>query len=199
MLEIEIDKIDRKRAYDREYRTNHIVQRREYKKRYYAEHPEYREGRRVYLALYRAKNLGPLRQKAQENAANNKDKKREYDKIYRLRPQKRYASTRANAFARKMEFNLTFDEFMFFWEQSCVYCGGKIETANLDRIDNAKGYVLGNVASCCATCNMMKRTMGVDEFISHCRKISNFNEQNQEVTNVYRSCERSVSYSPRQL
>jgi len=175
MLESEIDKIDRKRAYDRKYRTNHIVQRREYKKRYYAEHPEYREGRRVYLALYRAKNLESLRQKAQENATNNKDKKREYDKIYRLNPKKRYSDVKCNARYRGTEFALTFEEFMTFWGKPCSYCGDEIENVYLDRIDNEKGYLFDNVTSCCFICNMMKRALSKDDFINKCRKIINNN------------------------
>lgn len=59
---------------------------------------------------------------------------------------------------------------------ACAYCG--IEPSNrphpylrvrmvhngIDRIDPALGYVPGNVAPCCPTCNFAKGTMTGDEF-----------------------------------
>lgn len=44
----------------------------------------------------------------------------------------------------------------------CHYCGGKLgkrcPTGGLDRIDNAIGYVKGNVLPCCGVCNMTRGT-----------------------------------------
>lgn len=41
----------------------------------------------------------------------------------------------------------------------------------IDRIDNAKGYIEGNVTSCCKTCNMIKSVYSVDNFIEYCKNI----------------------------
>lgn len=41
----------------------------------------------------------------------------------------------------------------------------------IDRVDNSKGYVSGNVVACCSTCNRMKHTLGVEEFLQHVSRI----------------------------
>jgi hypothetical protein len=59
-----------------------------------------------------------------------------------------------------------------FWDTPCHYCGGEVkQRLGLDRIDNDKGYVPGNVVQCCLTCNHMKRDHSVDEWVSHMRKV----------------------------
>lgn len=58
--------------------------------------------------------------------------------------------------------------------QNCHYCGseplGRINNGfmynGLDRVDNAKGYVPGNVVTCCMHCNRAKRTRSVEEFLA---------------------------------
>lgn len=90
-----------------------------------------------------------------------------------LRKQRRYLRDyKSGAVARNLEFTLTFEEFIEYWHEICVYCGNQIETIGLDRVDNTKGYILGNVLPCCTLCNLMKRTMTADNFIAHCRVIS---------------------------
>jgi hypothetical protein len=85
---------------------------------------------------------------------------------------------------RGLGFDLTFDQFRELTSQCCHYCGAppamlyvhqydRSERArrhaeyvfnSLDRIDNSLGYVLSNSRPSCHLCNMMKRTMGEDEF-----------------------------------
>jgi hypothetical protein len=48
--------------------------------------------------------------------------------------------------------------------QECTYC--KREPTRdypngLDRLDNTKGHIIGNVVPCCETCNMMKKRMNI--------------------------------------
>ena len=43
----------------------------------------------------------------------------------------------------------------------------------MDRVDNAKGYVLGNVVPCCHTCNFAKRGMATNEFVAWVTLVSN--------------------------
>jgi hypothetical protein len=59
-----------------------------------------------------------------------------------------------------------------FWDTPCHYCGGEVEQRlGLDRIENDKGYIPDNVVQCCTTCNLMKRSHSVDEWVVHMRRV----------------------------
>jgi len=59
-----------------------------------------------------------------------------------------------------------------FWDTPCHYCGGEVEQRlGLDRIENDKGYIPGNLVQCCTTCNHMKRSHSVDEWVAHMRRV----------------------------
>jgi hypothetical protein len=61
-----------------------------------------------------------------------------------------------------------------FYDTPCHYCGGEVEQRlALDRIDNAKGYIPGNVVQCCWTCNRAKATHSVDEWVAHMQRVVN--------------------------
>lgn len=83
----------------------------------------------------------------------------------------RFTQYRNNARKRDIIFQLTRLQFAAFWGIPCTYCGDSIETIGLDRINNKEGYLLGNVRSCCTTCNYMKRMWSPQFFIAHCEKI----------------------------
>jgi hypothetical protein len=60
----------------------------------------------------------------------------------------------------------------------CAFTGlgllfGINQTASLDRIDSAKGYVSGNVQWVHKTINLMKNYLSDDEFIDWCRAVCN--------------------------
>ena len=74
---------------------------------------------------------------------------------------------------RKIEWKLSDKEFFSFWQSDCSYCGDKIETIGVDRVDNTRSYSVDNVRSCCIICNRMKMAMGLDEWFSHMKKIIN--------------------------
>jgi len=105
-------------------------------------------------------------------------KYKEYNKKWNKRnPEKvKYSYYKKNARVKKNEWNLTFEEFMTFWQKPCNYCGSKIETIGLDRVDNKKGYNLDNVVSCCWICNRMKRASRKEDFIAHCKKVAEFSD-----------------------
>lgn len=69
-------------------------------------------------------------------------------------------------------------------ENPCAFCGiepysredherynGAWEWTGIDRIDNSKGYLQGNIQACCGLCNRLKSDMGEKEFLSHIAKV----------------------------
>jgi len=69
----------------------------------------------------------------------------------------RFLIGKRNAKQRHKIYMLSFKEYKSLIADPCVYCGCKIETGHgLDRMDNKKGYIFGNVVSCCGNCNRHK-------------------------------------------
>jgi hypothetical protein len=74
------------------------------------------------------------------------------------------------------EFSLSDDEFKELILADCFYCGkkplqvkpgktnGVVIYNGIDRVDSSKGYVKGNVVTCCRQCNIAKREHTVKEF-----------------------------------
>jgi len=72
-------------------------------------------------------------------------------------------------------------------KENCFYCGdqpsfettpyireklnGIIICNGIDRVDNAKGYILGNIVSCCPKCNQIKMDLSVYSFLDKIEKI----------------------------
>ena len=44
--------------------------------------------------------------------------------------------------------------------------GNSFKRNGIDRIDNALGYIESNVVACCPICNLAKRNLPVDTFVS---------------------------------
>lgn len=97
-------------------------------------------------------------------------------KIYGNTPQARFRSYIWGAKIRNLSFNITYEEFMTFWQRRCSYCGDHIETIGIDRRHPMFGYEMDNIVSCCTRCNMMKMAMTEDEFLNKCRKICELNK-----------------------
>ena len=88
------------------------------------------------------------------------------------------------------EWSLSEDSFDVFSKSACYYCGdppsnvGKKNDgiwmySGLDRVDNSKGYIDGNVVACCKRCNGWKHAAHVEDFLAHARKIvKNLEKQN---------------------
>ena len=96
---------------------------------------------------------------------------REKNRNYYRTPNGRYVECRRRAKRSKLEFTLTFEQFMFFWQKNCFYCNDKIEYIGIDRYDNTKGYIIDNCIPCCARCNRMKLDMDWADWIAHMKKI----------------------------
>ena len=77
---------------------------------------------------------------------------------------------------RNKEWDLSDEEFKNLIHGNCYYCGHEpilrynkdykrnILVNGIDRLDSNKGYVSGNVVSCCSQCNSMKLDYSVEEF-----------------------------------
>lgn len=83
---------------------------------------------------------------------------------------------------RTLVWGLSRKEALFFMAQPCWFCGdlpqncsrtstGDFVYNGIDRLDNTLGYVYSNCVACCKPCNYMKRTMSVQDFIIHLKKI----------------------------
>lgn len=87
----------------------------------------------------------------------------------------KYSQKRKNAEERGLDFDLTLPQFVqIFNRRKCPYTGEALtyfkrgETAlptqaSIDRIDNSKGYVKGNVVLCTEKVNGVKGTLSLKE------------------------------------
>lgn len=108
------------------------------------------------------------------------------DKYTGLREHLRRVKNRARDNNR--EYNITLDDLLNQWNNQdgiCPYTGvklihpnkikdeGLIYMASLDRIDSAKGYVIGNIQFISAAANLAKNNMTHEQMIEFCKIISN--------------------------
>ena len=97
---------------------------------------------------------------------------RENVSLHNKTPDRKFSQYKKGSVVRGLEFSITFDQFMSFWGKDCSYCGDSIETVGIDRTDNKVGYTIENCASCCKTCNNMKKELEVSFFLKQCKKIA---------------------------
>jgi len=95
-----------------------------------------------------------------------------------------FATYKWHAKDRNFEFLLTREEFQILTKGDCFYCGkppaqiykGQSNKTpyvynGVDRLDNKKGYATENAVSCCKTCNDMKRSRTVEQFLDACNSV----------------------------
>jgi len=85
---------------------------------------------------------------------------------------------------RKIDWELSIDQFMSLCQSDCNYCGATpvqrvmnrhtINANGIDRVDSDKGYVVGNTVPSCGLCNKMKMKLTREEFLEHIEKIYRF-------------------------
>lgn len=98
---------------------------------------------------------------------------------YSKQPDYRYLAYKKTSYVRGINFNLSFEQFLTFWNKPCNYCGSKIDGVGIDRVDNKIGYELKNCVPCCTRCNTYKMTDYTSDFFSHIKQIykhSNLNK-----------------------
>lgn len=90
-----------------------------------------------------------------------------------------YADYRKGAKRRGLEFRLSRADMYDLTKQRCSYCGCEPNQVirnpswkdsytynGLDRVNNAVGYTLDNVVTCCKTCNYAKGQMLHEQFLA---------------------------------
>jgi len=93
---------------------------------------------------------------------------------------------------REHDFSLSKEEFRKLTSQSCIYCGklpeqcfkchegelnGVYKYNGLDRVNSDLGYTIKNSVPCCGICNRAKNTLTVNEFLSHIKRIYEYNQK----------------------
>lgn len=86
--------------------------------------------------------------------------------------------------SRGLELALSQDEVVDICLQPCHYCGAAWSSLGqyrahqeqfphngIDRVDNSKGYVPGNVVPCCKICNRAKNSMSKREFLEWAERV----------------------------
>ena len=100
------------------------------------------------------------------------------DPDYNYKKNKRmstFVKYKAEAKYRHLDFELTREQFDALIKQPCFYCGGFTPgktTNGVDRTNSKRGYVKGNVRSCCRMCNVGKLDYSARAFIKHCIKVA---------------------------
>lgn len=111
------------------------------------------------------------RQRKYRATAKGRAADQRYERRFRASVRGRFCAYRNNAKQRGLVFTLTIEQFTEFWRVPCAYCHAPVALIGLDRVDNEQGYVHGNVVSCCAVCNYMKRGLTYAAFVAQCRRV----------------------------
>lgn len=101
----------------------------------------------------------------------NPEKYTQKEREYMTTPKGRFCALKRSAKYRGMKQELTFEQFLSFWQKPCSYCGDPVSTIGLDQIEAGKGYTVDNVVPCCWKCNRMKNSDPKQDFYDHIRKI----------------------------
>lgn len=139
--------IEKRRASVRKYHKNHAAELSEYHHDYRQEHKaELNE----YHRLYRSRRKF-LRYSWTSTYTSREDVIQKAVERWRRR---RHA-------AMGLEYNLTEDQWnetMYFFDNSCIYCGspGPIQRDHIIPMDDGGGYVKWNMGPACETCNKSK-------------------------------------------
>lgn len=91
---------------------------------------------------------------------------------------KKLVNIHSSAQSRNLEFNLTFDYVKKLLEYTtCYYTNIPFtedgpNARSFDRVDNEKGYVIGNVVACTVDINGKKNNLSIDEIVCLYKKLA---------------------------
>ena len=110
-------------------------------------------GGRWRCKMYVAQANRKYRHRVKSDPIRNKRYK-EYHKQYSLEHAEITRFKSLKSFDKKRGFvtDISLDSYRDMISKTCYYCG-KDECGGLDRMDNTRGHVWGNVVPCCEKCN----------------------------------------------
>lgn len=95
-----------------------------------------------------------------------------------------YYYYKASAKKRNLEFALNKEQFFNLTQKNCHYCAappsnkmsdkncnGEFIYNGIDRVDNNLGYFIENCIACCKTCNIAKRDLALNDFMSWIKRV----------------------------
>lgn len=107
-----------------------------------------------------------------------------------------YSACKKSAASRKKTFEISQELFDKVQLQNCYLCGkqNSLEHLNgIDRLDNSKGYIEGNIKSCCWDCNGLKRQYSLEDLFEKMMKIyETTKNDNINVANAMTNSKRKV-------
>lgn len=85
---------------------------------------------------------------------------------------------------KNLEFSLTENRFRELTKGNCYYCGEEpfqgvdsYKYNGIDRVDSSKGYIEGNVVSCCMKCNVAKSDQTKFDFLNWIKRVYEYCKQ----------------------
>ena len=156
-------------------------------KQYYKDYYQKNKSKwKKYYKMRRTTKLHEIRMYEKKRYAENKDKILAYQKT----PKARFSFAKSHSKHYKKEWKITFDQYKKLLNQKCFYCNCSLlnmKGIGLDRINNAKGYIMGNVLPCCGDCNYIRQDLlTVEEMkvamlaILKYRKLNNIKYENHK-------------------
>lgn len=113
------------------------------------------------------------KQISKENILNN-DFIDQWDTYYYRSMNNQFNAYKKEAIGRDISFNLTETQYYNLTMSPCYLCNFQyVKGIGLDRVNNSiREYSIHNVKPCCGTCNDMKHTLTLEEFLNKCKQIS---------------------------
>jgi hypothetical protein len=108
--------------------------------------------------------------------------KKEVKNISDVEVAKKLVNIHSSAQSRNLEFNLTFEYVKKLLEYNTCYYTNIPFTEDgpaqrtFDRVDNEKGYIVGNVVACTSDINGKKNNLTIDEIICLYKKLGHLNK-----------------------
>jgi hypothetical protein len=96
-----------------------------------------------------------------------------------------YSNYKRKAGLRKIEFDLSKDDFKKLIKSNCTYCGTEphnilkrqksrklqILYNGIDRVDSSKSYTISNCVPCCRYCNQSKSDLSLDQWKEYLKRV----------------------------
>jgi hypothetical protein len=129
--------------------------KKHYQAKYRNENKELAKGLRK---LFEERFPGRMKASYKKWAAENPEKIKGHRKKWKRSPHARFWRLRQGAEKRGIPVEISFEDYVELTSGSCHYCFGPLPEfgGGLDRLDNAAGYIKGNVGPCCTRCNKLK-------------------------------------------